>query len=67
MMTCRAFLEQLDDLVADTLPPELRSQADDHLRICPPCVIVMQTYQVTIRLTRQLSGPGDPSTNRVDE
>jgi len=55
MMTCKALLEQLDDLIADTLAPEARAHADEHLRACPPCLVLMQTYEITIRLTRQLS------------
>jgi hypothetical protein len=66
MMTCRGFLEQLDDLAAKTLPPEAQRLADDHLLACPPCLVILQTYQVTIRLTRQLSGPCDPPAHNVD-
>ncbi len=64
MMTCRALLEQLDDLVANVLSPEERCDSEDHLRACPPCAVMVETYQITIRLTRQL-GPCLPSEDKV--
>jgi hypothetical protein len=55
MMSCRCFIEQLDDLMAGTLEEGEQAEADGHLRACPPCVVLMQTYALTIQLTRQLS------------
>lgn len=54
MMTCRELIEQLLEFVADELTPEQVQRIQDHLEVCPPCVAILETYRVTIRLSRQL-------------
>jgi len=65
MITCRDLSELLIDVVSGELPPEYREQVEQHLRLCPPCVAYLQTYQTTIRLTRQL--PCEPPPPEVAE
>jgi len=52
--TCRELADSLDDYLADDLPPERRRALAEHLGVCPPCVALMESYQLTIRLARQL-------------
>jgi anti-sigma factor RsiW len=54
MITCRELVELLCDFVCDELSSEQRHMVEQHLCNCPPCVVYLETYQVTIRLTRQL-------------
>ena len=54
MITCRELAELLIDFVSDELPPEHRTHVEQHLKRCPPCVVYLETYQLTIRLTRKL-------------
>ncbi len=54
MMTCRELVEQLLDYVSNELPPECCERIRDHLGKCPPCVVLLETYQITIRLSRRL-------------
>ena len=61
MITCREFAEALYDFVSDELPPGERSDAEEHLVRCPPCVALLESYQVTIRLARQLPPAPMPS------
>jgi anti-sigma factor RsiW len=53
-MTCRQLAELLIDFVSGELPPEQRDHLEKHLRLCPPCVTYLETYQITIKLTRKL-------------
>jgi anti-sigma factor RsiW len=53
-MTCREVAELLIDYVSGELPPEVVEHLREHFKLCPPCVTYMETYQITIRLTRQL-------------
>jgi hypothetical protein len=53
-MTCKRAVELLIDYVADDLEAEQRLVLETHFQRCPPCLIYLETYQVTIRLTRQL-------------
>jgi anti-sigma factor RsiW len=55
MITCRELVELLDDLVSGALAPERRAHVDDHLGECPSCVAYVESYRLTIHLTRQLS------------
>jgi anti-sigma factor RsiW len=58
MMTCRELAQLLIDFVADELAGEHRALVEEHLSCCPPCVTYLETYKLTIQLTRQLpAGP----------
>ncbi len=65
MMTCRELVEHLLDFVGDELTPEQRDRISKHLCECPPCVTLVETYQITIRLSRQL--PRAPLPARLQE
>lgn len=54
MMNCRELTELLLDFIANELTREQAQRIQDHLDDCPPCVIILETYRVTIQLTRQL-------------
>jgi anti-sigma factor RsiW len=54
MMTCRQLVEVLIDFVSDELPDDHRQLIEQHLEMCPPCVTYIETYRLTIQLTRQL-------------
>ncbi|MBY0527083.1 MAG: zf-HC2 domain-containing protein [Gemmataceae bacterium] len=54
MITCRELCELLIDFVSDELPEEQRERIKQHLGKCPPCVAYFESYQITIKLTRQL-------------
>jgi anti-sigma factor RsiW len=55
MMTCRELADLLIDYVSGELTAEQRQRLDDHLLLCPPCVVYLETYKVTITLTRRLA------------
>ena len=65
MMTCRELVEQLLEFVAEELTPEDRQRFREHLCSCPPCGVLVETYQITIRLSRQL--PRHPLPPRLQE
>jgi anti-sigma factor RsiW len=54
MITCRELAELLIDFVSDELPAEHRVRIEQHLKLCPPCVAYLESYQITIRMTRRL-------------
>ena len=51
-LTCREFVEFLDDYLAHALAGEARSSFEKHLSDCPPCVAYLQTYEQAIRMGR---------------
>lgn len=54
MITCRDLAELLLDFLDGSLPPEHRQRIEQHLQRCPPCVVYLETYRITIKLTRKL-------------
>ena len=54
MMTCRELVELLIDFLDGDLPEERRRHIEEHLAFCPPCLTYLETYRVTIQLTRRL-------------
>ncbi len=53
-MNCRDLAELLIDYIAGELPPDQAEHIRQHLEFCPPCVYYIETYQLTIKLTRKL-------------
>ncbi len=53
-ITCRDFIESLDDFVADEMTPEKKSAAVAHLGECRSCVAYDESYRRTIALERSL-------------
>ena len=52
--TCRQLAELLLDYVAGELSAEQHALVKKHMGLCPPCVTFVHTYEVTVRITRQL-------------
>jgi anti-sigma factor RsiW len=53
-MTCREFTELLQEYVNGELPPEEDERVQIHLEACPPCVFLIETYRLTITISRKL-------------
>jgi len=54
MMTCRECVEQLLEFLNNELHAEMCAQIRAHLEKCPPCVNYVESYRLTVHLTRQL-------------
>jgi hypothetical protein len=53
-MNCRELAELLCDFIDGDLTPEQRQHIEDHLCNCRPCVIYVETYRLTITLSKKL-------------
>lgn len=60
-MTCREFIEFLDDYVESKQAADVRAAFERHLEECPDCVEYLATYRATIEMAREAC-PGDPSS-----
>jgi anti-sigma factor RsiW len=56
-ITCREFVEFLDDYLEGRLAGRALEEFNNHLAGCPPCVTYMQTYRDTVVLTGATLGP----------
>jgi hypothetical protein len=54
MISCRELLELLLDYLAEELPETHCDEIRQHLCACRRCEVFVQTYQITIHLTRKL-------------
>ncbi len=53
-MTCRELADILSDYLAGELAQEHCATIRSHLDACPHCVHFVETYQITIQVSRQL-------------
>ena len=51
-LSCRDFIEFLDDYVEGTQPDGVRAKFERHLEMCPQCIDYLKTYRDTIDLVR---------------
>jgi anti-sigma factor RsiW len=68
-MNCRELAELLIDYVGGELSAEQAEHIRQHLALCPPCVCYLESYQLTIQLTRRLPpvAPPDRLLERLRE
>lgn len=67
-LTCREFVEFLDDYLAGALPEPRTAEFNVHLAACPSCVAYMKTYETSIRLGKEvLSRTEEPVPGGVPE
>jgi len=53
-MTCRECAELLMDYLTGELDAEICQRIKLHLESCQHCVTYVETYQITVKLTRQM-------------
>jgi anti-sigma factor RsiW len=51
---CRQLCDLLFDYVSGDLPDDRRALLEAHLKACPPCFVELETYRITVTLTRKL-------------
>ena len=52
-MTCREFIDFIQDYLEGLLLPAVRESFQRHLALCPSCVAYLETYQQTILLAKE--------------
>jgi anti-sigma factor RsiW len=58
-MTCREFIDFLDDYVDGALPIAQRHFFDEHLAGCLDCQTYLESYKRTVRLGKLALADGD--------
>ena len=53
-MTCRELDELLFEYIQGELDADLCQHISKHLTLCPHCVAYLESYRITIQLTRRL-------------
>jgi anti-sigma factor RsiW len=50
MVTCKKFLEELNNFLDSSLDPSLRAEVEKHLDQCPNCFVICDTTKKTINV-----------------
>ena len=50
MLTCKEFLQELNDYLDDSVDIELRKHIEAHITECPNCFVILDTTQKTIKV-----------------
>lgn len=62
MLTCKEFLQELNDYLDETVDMELRARLEAHVTACPNCFVIFDTTKKTIRVFKGMEPqviPGD--------
>ncbi len=50
MLTCKDFLQELNEYLDEEAQPEVRRELEEHLNECPNCWVVCDTTKKTIAI-----------------
>jgi anti-sigma factor (TIGR02949 family) len=50
LLTCKEFLEELNDYLDETIDSELRRRLEAHITECPNCFVICDTTKKTIQV-----------------
>jgi anti-sigma factor (TIGR02949 family) len=61
LLTCKQFLQELNDYLDETLDPKMRADLQRHVDECPNCWVVCDTTQKTLRVFKGMEPQAIPS------
>ena len=50
MLTCKEFLQELNDYLDETAEVEIRRRIESHITECPNCFVILDTTRKTIQV-----------------
>jgi anti-sigma factor (TIGR02949 family) len=50
LLTCKQFLQELNDFLDETLDPKMRADLQRHVEECPNCWVVCDTTEKTLKV-----------------
>jgi hypothetical protein len=60
LLTCKQFLQELNDFLDDTLDGKLKSELQRHVDECPNCWVVCNTTEKTIKVFKGMEPQAIP-------
>jgi anti-sigma factor RsiW len=55
LLTCKEFLQELNDYLDETGDLELRRRIESHITQCPNCFVILDTTKKTIQVYKGVS------------
>lgn len=50
MLTCKQFLQELNEYLDESLDPQMRAELQRHVNECPNCWVVCDTTEKTLKV-----------------
>lgn len=60
MLTCKEFLQELNEYLDETADQELRERLHNHVTECPNCFVIFDTTKKTLRVYKGLEPQNIP-------
>jgi len=60
LLTCKQFLQELNDYLDDTLDPALKAELQRHVKECPNCWVVCDTTEKTLKVYKGMEAKPIP-------
>ena len=61
MLTCKRFLQELNDYLEETLDPQVRSDLQRHINECPNCWVICNTTEKTLKIFKGMDAKAVPA------
>ncbi len=65
MLTCKEFLQELNEFLDETADLELRARLNAHVTQCPNCFVIFDTTKRTLRVYKGLEPQDIPPDVRT--
>ena len=65
MLTCKEFLQELNDYLDDAVDAKLRAHIEAHITECPNCFVILDTTQKTIQVYKGMQPQALPDDVRA--
>lgn len=60
MLTCKQFLQELNDYLDPSIDPETKRHLESHVAACPNCFVVVDTTKKTIQVYKGMEAKSVP-------
>ena len=65
MLTCKQFLQELNEFLDESLDPGLRAELQRHVSECPNCWVVYDTTEKTLKVFKGMEPQAVPEPIRA--
>jgi anti-sigma factor (TIGR02949 family) len=60
LLTCKQFLQELNDYLDPSIDPETKRHLESHVAACPNCFVVVDTTKKTIQVYKGMEAKAVP-------
>lgn len=60
MLTCKQFLQELNDYLDESVGPDIRRELQSHVNECPNCFVIVDTTKKTLEVYKGMQPQAVP-------